>query len=298
MDYLRDLTWDGVKRLEMLFIDLLGADDTDYTRAVSKKFMISAIARAAQPGCKVDHIIVLEGKQGKHQKSTFIRKLFGDEFFGDNIGDIKAKDTQLLVTRNWCFEIAELDAFSKKDAKEIKAWITRQYEDFRKPWGYNIGRVPRPCVFIASTNEMMYLDDPTGGRRYWPVKCKMFSHKNLDELRDQYWAEAVHYYKNKETWWLSETEEVLASEQQEERQKVDVWENTIELFVECKNFVTTEEVLSECLAINKGDMDKRNQMRVGTILTRLGFKPDRILMNGKRKRVFLRENPLDEGFKF
>lgn len=285
-DYLDGLRWDGIERLPNMLTDLMGVENTSYTQSVGKRFMIGATARAYKPGCKMDNILVFEGKQGRHQKSTFVEKLFGAEFFGDSITDIGSKDTMMLITQKWCFEIPELDALEKKNSSEIKAWLTRKYEEFREPYGRNIVQVPRPCVFIGTTNEESYLKDATGGRRFWPVLCREFGHEKLIEIRDQLWAEASHFYKQGERWWLKDSEIDDAEVEQEARQSVDIWENKISDFIQNQSEVLIDDILQTCLCVGIEKWNRPMEMRIGYMLKKWGWKRFRTTVHGKRKWVY------------
>lgn len=270
-NYLSSLKWDGIPRLEMMLVDLLGAEDTLYTRAVGKRFMISAVARALNPGCKVDAMLVLEGEQGTKRKSTFIRKLFGDEFFSDAMPDINSKDASMIMCTKWCFEIAELDALEKKEVSAIKLWITRQVEHYRPAYGRNVVEEPRPCVFIGTTNEDEYLKDQTGGRRFLPIKCTEFNHADMP--RDQLWAEAVVLYKSGELCFLTGEELEAAKQQQQERLIGDPWETSISEYAQNRREVRIPEVLgADCLCVPKERWTRGLEIRVGGVLRKLGFR--------------------------
>ena len=286
-DYLDGLKWDKIERLPLMLHDLLGAEDTLYTRAVGTRFMISAVARAYKPGCKVDNVMVLEGKQGQHRKSTFIRKLFGDENFGDSIADISHKDTSMLISQKWVFEVAELEALEKKNSLEIKAWLTRKIEEYRPPYGHNIVKVPRACVFVGTTNEETYLKDATGGRRFWPIKCEEFAHENMP--RDQLWAEAVARFRRGEQWWLTEEEDALAEVEQEKRHEADVWENTISAYCAGRHKVTIPDILSYALEMPRERWNRSVQTRVGYVLKKLNLTRKRVQLNNTREWAYFRD---------
>lgn len=292
VDYLNGLKWDGVKRAENMLQDFLGVEDNLYTRAVSKRFLISAVARALKRGCKVDTVLVLEGSQGKKRKSTFIRNLFGDEFFSDSMPDIKSKDASMIMCTKWCFEIAELDAIEKKDSNSIKTWISKQSEHFRPPYGRNIIEEGRPCVFVGTTNEETYLKDQTGGRRFWPVKCKEFNHESLVSMRDQIWAEAVALFKKGEQWWLTEEEEAYAEQEQEERLSVDLWQEIVIEYIGNKNIIQMPDLLTECLLIPREKWSKSIETRVGFIMRNLGFERKRRRAGAERTYTYEKKNDL------
>src|SRR5262249_11852322 len=139
--------------------------------AVGEKFLISAIARVMRPGCKADHALVLEGPQGIG-KSGVGRILAGDEWFTDQVADFGSKDASMQLRGIWMIELSELGSLPRADRERVKAFITQQSERFRLPYGHRLVNHPRQCVFIATTNSDTWLQDETGGRRFWPVACR------------------------------------------------------------------------------------------------------------------------------
>lgn len=193
-DYLSTLKWDGVPRLDTLFIDYLGADDTNYVRTVTRKAFVAAVARAMNPGCKYDTMLILAGPQGLG-KSTLLDHM-SKGWFNDGIRTFEGKEASELLQGVWLIEIQELDAFRKTDVARIKQFLSLRYDRFRAAYGRHVKDIPRCCVFFGTTNTMEFLTDRTGNRRFWPVdvgkhKRKKNVWENLDDEIDQIWAEAV-----------------------------------------------------------------------------------------------------------
>jgi hypothetical protein len=228
--YLDGLVWDGIPRLDRWLATYLGAEDTPYSRLVGRCWPISAVARVKQPGCKVDHMLVLEGPQGLG-KSRALAILAG-EWFADTSFDLKTKDAFLVLRNTWVYEIAELDAFSRAEVHQVKSFVTSQRDNFRPPYLREAAKFPRQVVFAGTTNAQGYLKDTTGERRFWPVLCIRIDHAALIRDRDQLWAEAVHRYGAGEAWWPSTPEEAALCEVQQERRQVeDTWVGAIEQWV-------------------------------------------------------------------
>ena len=200
-EYLRGITWDGECRLDTLFIDYIGAEDTEYIRAVTRKWMCGAVARVMDPGVKFDTAIVLYGSQGLG-KSLILERL-GRKWFNNSLVDIKTKDALEQIQGSWIVELAELAPTYKNDNEIVKAFISRTSDRFRSPYGRRTEEYPRQCVFAGSTNNLMFLKDRTGNRRFWPItgdkdrKTKHSWELSKDDI-DQIWAEAFVYWSEGE----------------------------------------------------------------------------------------------------
>ena len=201
-EYLTGLTWDGECRVDTLFIDYIGAEDTEYIRAVTRKWMCGAVARVMVPGIKFDTAIVLYGSQGLG-KSLILERL-GRKWFNNSLVDIKTKDALEQIQGSWINELAELAPTYKNDNEIVKAFISRTSDRFRSPYGRRTEEYPRQCVFAGSTNNLMFLKDRTGNRRFWPItgdkdrKTKNAWDITQDDI-DQLWAEAYYYWSNGES---------------------------------------------------------------------------------------------------
>lgn len=217
-DYLDSCDWDDVPRLETLLVDYLGAEDTPYTRAVTRKALVAAVARIYNPGCKFDYMLTLRGRQGLG-KSALIAKL-GGEWFSDSFTTMQGKDAYEQVQGVWLMEIGELAGMRKAEAETIKLYISKQVDRFRPAYGRRLQEFPRQCIFIGTTNETQFLRDTTGNRRFWvvdtpnePARC--IWEDLTPEVVRLIWGEAVRLYKNGESLFLSPELEAAAREIQE-----------------------------------------------------------------------------------
>lgn len=218
--------WDGQQRIDRWLSDYLGAQDEErYLTQIGPKFLLGAVARIYEPGCQMDTILVLEGPQGLG-KSSAVRSLFLN-WCSDIAQDMANKDAAILIQGIWCGELSELTALAKSQVEVIKAFISRRIDRYRPPYGRNAIERPRHTVFIATTNECEYLQDVTGGRRFWPVDCSKIDNDALDADRDQLWAEAVGRYRKGERWHLDRSAESLAFLQQEHRRLVTPLESEV-----------------------------------------------------------------------
>ena len=228
-DYLNKAQWDGIERLDTVLPIYFGTIDTAYARLIGAKFLISAVARIMQPGCKVDTMLILESSQGK-RKSAALRALVGDEWFTDQLPELSSKDASIQLRGKWIIEVCELDAMSRAEVRTVKQYVARQIDTFRPVFGRATVDIKRQSVFAGSTNETEYLRDQTGNRRYWPIECGLVDIEALERDRDHLWAEALIRYRQGELWYLEGDAEQIALVEQENRRECDPWENRISKF--------------------------------------------------------------------
>ncbi len=274
-DYLEGVKWDQTPRIDDLLIKLADAPDTRLTRVITSKWLIQAVARIYEPGCQADATLVLEGPQG-YRKSTFLRTLCGAAWFKDDLPSIETKDAVLHLQGTWILELAELATLSKSEAATIKRFLTTRCDAIRVPYGQVTNEYPRTCVFAGSVNPggSGYLKDETGARRFWPIEVrKVIDADEVAALRDQVWAEAVHRYKAREPWYVTDPVVVQELEDaQAERYVGDPWLDIIRDYVDGRPFVTLNELFRN--ALNLGDHGKwtpTENLRAAKILSHLGW---------------------------
>lgn len=234
-NFLASLTWDGTPRLDSLFIDYLGAEDKPYVRAVTRKAFTAAVARAMEPGCKYDTMLILSGPQGIG-KSTLLDKM-SKGWFNDGIRTFEGKEASELLQGVWLVEIGELDAFRQTDVARIKQFLSLRADRFRAAYGRHVKDIPRCCVFFGTTNTPAFLRDRTGNRRFWPVDVglqprKMLVWDALEKNVDQIWAEAVMRWRMGESLFLIGALEIEAQNEQEAHREVSSKEGIILDFVD------------------------------------------------------------------
>jgi len=271
--YLEGLEWDGTHRLESWLADYLGADPSPYVAAVGSRWMISAVARVFESGCKADCCLIFEGDQGI-KKSTALRVL-AQPWFTDEIADLGSKDAALQTRGVWVIEIAELESLSRSDVGKIKAFMSRATDRFRPPYGKRLIDSPRQCVFAGSVNHGTYLRDETGGRRFWPVACRLpvIDVDGLAACRDQLWAEATALYFDGKPWWLDSVAlNREAAEEQADRYEGDPWDELILGWAAGRESVTIADVLSFCLEKKKDLWTQWDKIRVARCLRAQGWQ--------------------------
>lgn len=224
-DYLKSLSWDGVKRIDTLLADYLGADKDIYTAAVMRKALCAAVARALNEKAKApkyDYMVIFSGQQGCG-KSTFL-SILGGEYFSDSLSSFAGKEASEQLKGVWFVEVAELAAMGKFTVEQIKNFITKVNDIYRESYARNTSTFQRRCVFFGTTNKDEFLIDDTGNRRFLPVKVGIHTPskniwEDLENERDQIFAEALYLYKAGESLKLSEEEEKIAHTKRQESEE-------------------------------------------------------------------------------
>lgn len=284
-EYLRGLTWDGVPRVEMLASRYFGADDSDYVRSVSACLLIGAVARVMAPGCKLDTLPILEGRQGSG-KSTALG-ILGGAWYTDSKIDIGSKDAYQALRGVWLVELGELAALRRANVESVKAFVSSAVDRYRPSYGRFEVEVPRQCVFVGTTNGSEYLHDETGARRFHPVKTGTINLDALRRDRNQLWAEAVARFDAGEPWHVRGELVRVAAAEAEGRYATDPWEDIVRAYtaVRATVGVTVAEVLDR-LCVETGRRTRSDAMRVGSILRRLGWEPRQQRTDGARERRY------------
>lgn len=264
-EWLKILRWDGNERLSTWLRDYLGVEDSDYSRAVARRWPLAAVARIFSPGIKADCCLILEGAQGIGKSRAL--KILGGKWFTDDIADLGSKDAAMQLQGVWVVELAELDSMSRADVGRVKAVMSRPTDRFRPPYGKRLIESPRQCVFAGTVNHNAYLRDETGGRRFWPVACTQIDLDQLQQNRDQLWAEAVVAYNAGEPWWLDTQSLVgVAAAEQLDRFEVDAWQTAIDAWTQGQNEITIHQVLTSCLGKSVDKIQQTDQNRVARCL--------------------------------
>lgn len=235
-NYLDGLTWDGVERLDALLVDYLGAEDTAYVRAVTRKTFTAAVARIYDPGCKFDYVLTLSGPQGRG-KSTLVAKM-SNGWYTDSLAGIGTKEAYEGIQGFWLVELGELAAMRKIEIETTKNFISKMVDSYRAAYGRRVEDHPRRCVFIGTTNSTAFLRDDTGNRRFWPVRLgeaapsKTVWGDLTQPVIDQMWAEAVTRYRAGEKLTLPPELVESAQEQQQDFTEDDPRRGLVEDYLE------------------------------------------------------------------
>lgn len=290
-DYLQSIRWDGTPRVDSLFPQYFGSRNTEYSRAVSRTFLIGAVARIMSPGCKVDLVPILRGPQGSG-KSTGLATLFGESWIDSPTAEWGTKDFfQHLHSGIWCLELAELAGMRRNEVEHIKRIVTAQSDRFRPPYGRAQENFPRQTIFTGTTNSDEFLKDPTGNRRFLPIEVRKIDLAAIKRDRDQLWAETVIRYQAGETW-----HEIPWAEAESEREAVfeaDAWEEKIGPWLSTKfpQETTISEILEDCLGLPLDRHGRSEQTRVGNILRRWNWRARQVRSGEGRLRVYSPSRP-------
>lgn len=292
-DYFDSLKWDGVERLATAFSRYLGAEDCEYLRGITRCWLTSVVARTYCPGAQVDYMVVLVGNQGAG-KSQMLRALIGDEYFAEGFADIGSKDAIVEIQGRAIVCFDELASFRGTAAIEsVKTFLTRRQDVVRLPYARRACTLPRCGVFCGTTNDLDFLVDMTGNRRFWPIIVRLINLELVRAERDQLWAEAVHLYKSGAQWWPGKELSELCETAQEVHREVHPWESSI-----CDNWDNAVRrtspfghELSSVVHIIKGDktgMLTAVELRIVTkLLRKLGYEPRRISIDKKQVRRWI-----------
>lgn len=304
-DYLRSIEWDGVPRIGHgetdtswlerycgAVTDVAGEDATEHVRRVAWKSLVAAVARAHEPGCQVDTMLILEGPQGT-RKSTAFRILAGDFVRVADLSTVD-RDAKMLIGAAWIVEFGELDGISKVEAARLKSFITTPTDSYRTPYGRDSEDWQRRCIFVGTTNDAEYLQDPTGMRRFWPVAVTQIDAAALERDRDALWAEATRVYEmhvawtlanpgehpdgSPHRWWLvgAECEPAEHAAQLRsvddgalDKKVLEWWASRVP--AARPEYLTAYEVAEQALELDASRINRAILTRVGVAMRKLGF---------------------------
>lgn len=322
-DWLTELTWDGQSRVGggdrvSWLTTYLGVPDSPYARFVGRAWLVSAVARGMVPGCQVDHVLIAEGDQEIGKSSAF--RILCGERFSDSALPLHDKDRFVNLRAVHVYSFDELASLGRADQNVVKNFLTARVDIFRPPYGRDPVKVPRRQVFCGTVNPppgVGYLKDPTGGRRFWPVKCGASGQIDtvaLSAIAAQLWAEAKEMYDSGVKWHPQTREEkALCNAEQQERREHDVWEERVKDYIDSTGRfarddggqdeyatsvpraplqqVTVDAVLHQALAVPARDQGQVQQNRIAAIMSSLGWTHRRSTVDGVRAWRYHRPPP-------
>jgi predicted P-loop ATPase len=311
--------WDGSQTIYRVLPEILGivlhpnADDETRARfnlyqTYMRRMLISAVARALRPGCKVDTALIFVGKQGA-QKSTFFRTLFGSEFFGDSAIPIGDKNAAIQLASTWGYELAEMASLNKRTSEEVKQFLSQVDDLYRQIFERDARRKLRHSIMVGSVNKMEFLVDDTGERRFWPIEIPSGNVINLRQLRllrDALWAEAVAAYRKAEVaiaadedvpadcrWWFNQEEEDARAGEIARHAVTDLWDSIVSEWIQEQRrqtigafTFTTAQALIGATDTKKDRMGTPEERRMSAVLKRLGWRKKREQVSGAYRDVW------------
>lgn len=275
VEWLTSLQWDGKPRCERFLIDAFGAPSDPYHHAVGSRFLRSLVARATRPGCQQDHMMVLEGLQGIG-KSTALRAL-AEPYFSELHEQIGSLRWQELIQGIWLGELGELNALRAVDVQRVIGAISNRSDRFRPAYAANPVQMPRRIVLVGTTNSDDWISDPTGSRRYWPVRCEKADLDYIRANREQLFAEALRDINEGGDWY--QVPEAEARAHQAQRFEGDPLEERIAMYCESRDYVTSGEIM-EALDFASPQMTRAMQNRIGLVLRSMGWQ--KTVRNGRK----------------
>lgn len=206
-DVLDSLEWDGSERIRSLLPDYLGVEDTEYSYQVIRLWMLGAVARVYEPGCKFDYTMIFTGPQGLG-KSTFLKMMaLNDAWFNDSLDSLDSDKAAQSLMGSWIVELAELKSLARTagGVESVKRFLTAVQDKYRVPYERRADIFLRQCVFAGTTNKSDFLQDETGNRRFLIIqtgvnkpKKSLFVPETIEDMKAA-WAQAVHIWKTEQT---------------------------------------------------------------------------------------------------
>jgi putative DNA primase/helicase len=287
-EYLSALAWDGKHRIATFFSKYCQTDADVYHQSVAFSLFVSAVARVYSPGCKVDTMTILVGKQGVG-KTRCWETLFG-EWIGEMVEEVNSKDFFISLGGKWGVVFDELEQFRRDNQARIKQVISMTTDRYREPYGRIPKEWKRQCVFVGTTNVAEFNKDHTGARRFLPIRVGEIDINGIQEIKDQLWAEAVIEFTRGYKWWEIKD----AESHQEGVYEEDAWTDPISRWLErTPDEFTMNKLLEEALNIESGRQTRSDQTRAGRVLTRLGYTNLQKRIGGqKRIRVYVRPSTI------
>lgn len=205
-DILESLEWDGTDRIRGLLPDYLGVEDTEYSYQVMRLWMLGAVARVYEPGCKFDYTMIFTGPQGLG-KSTFLKMMaLNDSWFNDSLDSLDSDKAAQSLMGSWIVELAELKSLARTagGVESVKRFLTAVQDKYRVPYERRADIFLRQCVFAGTTNKSDFLQDETGNRRFLIIqtgvnkpKKSLFVPEAIEDMKSA-WAQAVHIWKTEQ----------------------------------------------------------------------------------------------------
>lgn len=306
-DRLNRLKWDGVRRVETFLHRYFGAEETEYTRAVSRYVWTGLAGRVLVPGIKADMVPIIVGPQGAMKSSTLAAMALEPEQFGELDLSRRDEDTARLMQGKVILELPELKGLRARDVESTKAFISALRDEWVPKYRERARKAPRRGLFFGSTNEREFLADVTGARRFLPVMAGKCDPDAMARDREQLWAEGAAMFRAAGDRVDFADAERLARDQHVNYEAADPWEAAIEAYVnrpptvlpqggeamptlddeppqkpcEPLKWVTMRMVTLNALQLKASQTTRATEQRIAPILRKLGWGRAQRKIDGK-----------------
>ena len=298
LDYFNEAykNWDHQHRLDHIMGDYLGVEETTVAQLITKLFFVGAVAKAHNPKTKFDFVLDLVGGQGAG-KTTFLQKIAPLGYYTDQFSTFDNKDDYAVMRRALIINDDEMTATNNASFEILKKFITLQEFEYRKPYGHQAERFAKNFVMARTTNELYYLKDKTGERRFLPLHVSKARQKHhpVTDLTDKYvkqcWGEAMQLYKDGFSFALTNEQEEELDEHRQSFMYTDELEDKIDEALNNqfrdKDFITNEAL---SLAVAPG-IDLVKNRKIGNqisniMVNRFGFRKKFRKIDGKSARGY------------
>ncbi|WP_099974226.1 VapE domain-containing protein [Lactobacillus terrae] len=295
IDYLNKCfeDWDKEPRVNDLLPTYLGVEDTEITKLQTRLFLVGAVAKVFKPETKFDFVLDLVGGQGAG-KTTLLKKL-SNGWYTDQFSDFRDKDSYVNMLRSWIVNDDEMTATARSSFEDLKKFASAERLEFRKAYGKSTTNEYKNFVLSRTTNQVQYLKDKTGSRRFLPNlvdKKKQLLHpvQYLDQPTvNQIWGEAVNLYKNDFSFNLTDEEEEMLNNHRSQFIYIEPFEEEIDRFLENSDlqFTTSADIAKEALRVDNLATNPRLGKKIKNIMdNKDGWSYKRKMVNGSFRRGY------------
>ena len=302
LDYMNSAyeSWDHQERLDTFFSDYLGVERSEVTRLITRLFFIGAVAKVYDPKRKFDFVLDLVGGQGAG-KTTILQKVAPCGYYTDQFSSFESKDDFAVMRRSLIVNDDEMTATANSTFEVLKKFVTLQEFEYRKPYGHQAERFSKGFVLARTTNNLYYLKDKTGERRFLPLlvdKDRQVANPVQDltpEYVKQVWGEAVHLFKNDDYSFdlTSEQQEMLDKHRQTFMYTDDLEDaiaDALENDWSDRDFLSSETIgLKVVPGVDLAKNRKLSNQIANIMVNRFGWRKGMRKRNGKVSRGYLKK---------
>mgnify|MGYP004466701923 CR=1 FL=1 len=296
-DYLEDCysKWDKKPRLADFLPTFLGVEKSDVTTLQTKLFLVGAVTKVFNPSAKFDYVLDLAGGQGAG-KTTLLKKL-ANNWYTDQFSDFKDKDSYVNMLRAWIVNDDEMTATARSSFEDLKKFASAEKLEFRKAYGRHTTNEYKNFVLARTTNQVQYLKDKTGSRRFLPNlvdKKRQVFHpvEYLDQHEvDQVWGEAMDLFRDGFSFNLSAEQEKMLDEHREQFVYIEPFEEQIDKFLESSDvqFITSFDIADQALNISNLATNPKMAKKIKYVMdNKPDWKYKRKKINGIVKRGYVK----------